>query len=133
MDTRARKYHQAAVAYLVYGLVYLAGALYVAEVGLSARTAGPGSGLVWFLIGGLFVAVFPVLIWKGYTWFTRLLAVLVLVRVLGLVRILFENSGGRVPLPGGADLPMSYGILTFLILTSAVGFMLARAGWGARG
>lgn len=133
MATRTQTYHQAAVAYLVYGLIYLAGAVYVAEAGLSARSPRPGSGLVWFLIGALFVVVFPVLIWKGYKWFTRILALLVLVRVIGLVRVLFENSGMRVPLPGGAEMPMGYGVLAFLLLTTATGLMLARAGWGRDG
>lgn len=114
------------MTYLVYGLVYLAGAVYIAEVGLSERAA---SGLVWFLIGALFVLVFPVLIWKGYKWFTRILAVLVLVRIIGLVRILFDDAGEVVPMPWGTGLPMAYGAAVFLLIAAVTCFMLARAGW----
>lgn len=124
MATRKQKYHQAAVTYLFYGLIYLSGAVYLAETDVVAR-----SGWVWFLVGAVFVLVLPPLIWKEFKWITRLLAVLVFVRVIGLVRIVLDDGGETVPLPGGGMLPMAYGAAVFLIVAAGTGVMLVRAGW----
>lgn len=124
MATRKQKYHQAAITYLLYGLIYLSGAVYLAETDMVAR-----SGWVWFLVGAIFVLVLPPLIWKAFKWVTRLLSILVFVRVVGLVRIILTDGGETVPLPGGGALPMTYGAAAFLIVAAGTGVMLARAGW----
>ncbi len=124
MASHAQKYHQAALVYLGYGLVYWGGGLYLIEAGVSGR-----SGSAWLVIGALFVLVFPPLIWRGFKWFTRILAALVALRVLGLVRVIFRDDGATVPLPWGGQIPMVYGAAVFLLVALATCFMLARAGW----
>jgi hypothetical protein len=129
---RQEKFRQAALSYLAYGCLYLAGALYLAGVGVGGRTARPGSGLVWFVLGGILVVLVPWLINKGYVWFTRLLVLLVLFRAVGLVRVMLRPAIPIVPLPGGVELPMSAGAFAFLLVTLGTAYMLARAGWDLR-
>ncbi|NIS49415.1 MAG: hypothetical protein GWN61_26570 [candidate division Zixibacteria bacterium] len=129
MPDRIRKYHQASLTYLVYGVIYLVGAIHLVKSGFSGRAMGSGNGLIYFIIGALIVVVFPLLIWKGFKWFTRILAVLVVTRMIGLVQVIFENSTSSVPLPWGAELPMLYGAIVFLAVTAFTCFMLVRAGW----
>ena len=118
------KYRQAAVAYALYGFVYLGGGLYLIEAGVSEQDSR-----LWVVIGVAFLLVFPPLIWRGYRWFTRLLALLVGVRVLGVGRVIVTDAGRMVPLPGGDEMPMVYGAAAFLVVALLTCGMLARAGW----
>lgn len=124
MATRKQKYRQAAITYLVYGLIYLGGAVYLAEIGAVAR-----SGWVWFLVGAIFLLVLPPLVWYEFKWVTRILAILVFVRVVGLVRVIVNDEGETVPLPWDGAVPMRYGAVAFLIVAVVAGAMLVRAGW----
>lgn len=124
MATQTQKYHHAALTYLVYGLLYLSGAVYLAQMNVVAR-----SGWMWFVIGMLFVLVLPPLIWKEFKWITRILAVLVFVRVAGLGRTILTSKGETVPLPWNGELALRTGATIFLLIAAVTGAMLARAGW----
>ncbi|MBI3988142.1 MAG: hypothetical protein HY347_00850 [candidate division NC10 bacterium] len=129
MATREEKYRQAALAYLIYGLIYLVGALYLAHVGVAERAVRGGSS-GWFLLGGLFVIAFPWLIFKGFKWFTRALVLLLLLRIGGLIKVIVGPEGGKpVPMPGGWEMPMALGAAIFLLVAAATCYMLARAAW----
>ncbi|MFQ5829650.1 MAG: hypothetical protein ACE5JD_10925 [Candidatus Methylomirabilia bacterium] len=54
MVSRDEKFRQAAWAYLGYGIVYWLGGIYLATRGLTM-----GRGIIWFILGALFVVVFP--------------------------------------------------------------------------
>ena len=122
--TRTQKYRQAALAYLVYGVVYWLGGYYMIEAGVSMR-----SGVLWLVIGAAFVLVFPVLIWKEFKWFTRILALFLGLRIVGLVRVIGTDEGASVPVPWGGSVPMRVGAGVFLLIAAAACFMLVRAGW----
>lgn len=124
MATRTRKYHQAAITYLIYGLIYLSGAVYLAGMDVVAR-----SGWVWFAVGSIFVLILPPLIWYKFKWVTRILALLVFVRVVGLARIILSGNRETVPLPGSGSIPMAWGAAAFLLVAVVTGAMLIRAGW----
>jgi hypothetical protein len=124
MDLRARKYNQAAIGYLVYGLIYLAGAIYLGRIG-----KGPDGTAWWYVIGAAMAFGFPYLIWKRFKWVTRVLAVLVLVRVIGLVRIAVQAGTEPVPLPWGGEIVTSHGAIVFMLITVTTCILLARAGW----
>jgi hypothetical protein len=124
MDLRARKYNQAAIGYFVYGLIYLAGAIYLARIG-----RGPGGTAWWYLIGAAMAFGFPYLIWRRFTWVTRILAVLVLVRVIGLVRIALRAGTEQVPLPWGGEVTTAQGAILFALIAVTTCILLARAGW----
>lgn len=124
-----KKYHQAGLTYLVYGLLYWSGGFYLIEHGVVQQ-----SGMAWFIIGGLFILVFPPLIWNGarskiLKWFTRILALFVLIRVIGLARVIVTDPGQAVPAPWGGEIPIVYGAVVFLLIAAATCWMLARAGW----
>ena len=124
MDLGARKYNQAAIGYLVYGVIYLAGAIYLAHIG-----KGPDGTVWWYLLGAAMAFGFPYLIWKRFKWVTRILAVLVLVRVIGLVRIAFRAGTEPVPLPWGGEITTAQGALLFMLVAATTCILLARAGW----
>jgi hypothetical protein len=124
MDLQARKYNQAAVGYLVYGLIYLAGAIYLGRIG-----RGPDGSALWYLVGATIAFGFPYLIWKRFKWMTRVLAVLVLVRVIGLARIAVRAESDPVPLPWGSEIATWHGAGIFMVIALLACILLARAGW----
>jgi hypothetical protein len=119
-----RKYNQAAIGYLVYGLIYLAGAVYLGRLG-----RGPGGTVWWYLVGAAMAVGFPWLIWKRFMWVTRTLAVLVLARVIGLARVAVRADAEPVPLPWGGEIATPLGAIVFLLIAATTGMLLARAGW----
>jgi len=123
------KFRQAALSYLIYGCLYLAGAAYIAASGVSGRAMTGRSAFLWFGIGAILVILFPWLISKGYVWFTRILVLLVLFRAVGVVRVIVRPTIAAVPLIGGIELPMRAGAFFFLLVTLGAGYMLARAAW----
>lgn len=121
---QARKYDHAAIGYLVYGLIYLAGAIHLGRIG-----KGPDANAWWYVIGAVMAFGFPYLIWKRFKWVTRVLAVLVLVRVIGLVRIAARAESDPVPLPWGGEIATSHGAIVFMLIAVVTCILLARAGW----
>jgi hypothetical protein len=124
MELRVQKYKQAAIGYLVYGTIYLTGAVYLGRIGI-----GPDGTVWWYLVGAAMTFVFPYLIWKRLKWVTRILAVLVLVRVIGLVRIAVRAGTEPVPLPWGGEIATSHGAIVFMLIAALTCILLARAGW----
>ena len=124
MDLSARKYNQAAIGYLIYGVIYLTGAIYLGRMG-----KGPGGTVWWYVIGAAMAIGFPCLIWKRFKWVTRILAVLVLVRVIGLVRIAVRADTEPVPLPWRGEIATSHGAIVFMLIAVTTCMLLARAGW----
>ena len=123
---QARRFNHAAIAYLVYGLIYLGGAMYLGRIG-----KGPDGTVWWYLIGAAMAVGFPYLIWRRFTWVTRVLAILLLVRVVGLGRIV-ARSGDSVALPWGGEIEMAHGAIAFLLIALVTSILLARAGWQRR-
>ena len=129
MATSHQKYQQAAITYFIYGIIYLIGAIYIAQAGLTEKTAGPYGGFFYFALGGLFVIVIPVLIWKGFKWFTRILALFMIYRIYGLITVILKDDGKLVPLPGGMEISFQTGGIIFVIAAAVTCLMLIRAGW----
>jgi len=133
MASREKQYHQAALTYLLYGLLYWGGGFYLIAQGVSQQ-----SGIGWFVVGALFILLFPPLIWHGarrkaLQWFTRVLSLFVLIRVLGLARIILNDDGQTVPLPWDGSVSLRLGAALFLVIAAVTCFMLARAGWNLGG
>jgi hypothetical protein len=124
MDLKARKYNQAAIGYLVYGVIYLTGAIYLGRIG-----KGPDGTVWWYLIGAAMAFGFPWLICKQFKWVTRILAVLVLIRVIGLVRVAVRPGTEAVPVPWGGEIAMWHGAIVFMLIAATTCILLARAGW----
>lgn len=132
MASPEETFRQAAWAYFGYGVVYWLGGLY-----LALRGVGPPGGVLWFVLGAVFVVLFPWLIarggrGRGYLWFCRLLTLAVAFRAFGVGRVMVSPTFPTVPLPGGLAVPMSVGAGVFFLITLATAAFLARAAWAPR-
>ena len=131
------RYRQAAWAYVAYGIVYWLGGLALAQSGLGPRGMERGGG-AWFVVGALFVIVFPWLLLRERAWFdrwvlsrrdfARILTLLVAVRAIEVARIARAPRAEVVPVLGLA-VPMALGAWAFCALTVLTAVMLARAAW----
>jgi len=128
MEQSTRRYRAAAAAYFVYGLLYLAGAIYLGQVGASPRALRADS-IWWYLLGGAMVVVLPLLIWKQFKWVTRGLALLVFLRVMGLARLFLSPGWDMVPLPWEGQISEAYGAGVFLVVSLGTCWLLVHAGW----
>jgi hypothetical protein len=137
MAARDPRYRQAAWTYVIYGVVYWLGGLALAQSGLGPRGLERG-GAAWFVVGALFVLIFPWLLMAERGWFARwvlsrrdfarILTLLVAVRAVELARIARTPRAETVPVLGLA-LPMRAGAWAFCLLTIVTAAMLARAAW----
>jgi hypothetical protein len=137
MAIREARYRQAAWTYVVYGVVYWLGGLALARSGLGPRGMERG-GTAWFVVGALFVIVFPWLLVRERGWFhrwilsrrdfARILTLLVAIRALEVARIAWVPRTETVSVLGLA-VPMRAGAWVFCLLTIVTAVMLARAAW----
>ena len=128
MTSRELKFHHAAWAYAIYGVSYLGGAVYLAAMGVTPRALA-SRDWVWFGLGGIILILFPWVLWRGYTWFARVLVLLMAYRAFEVLKIALAPGLKEVPLPGGGSIPMAYGALAFFLLTVGAAAMVARAAW----
>jgi hypothetical protein len=134
---REDRYRQAAWTYVGYGLVYWLGGVLLATAGLGPRGMERG-GTAWFIVGALFVIVFPWLLLRERRWFdcwilsrrdfARVLALLVGVRAIEVARIAWAPRAETVSVLG-LDVSVRAGAWAFGLLTVVTAVMLARAAW----
>ena len=116
---RARKFRQAAIAYLHYGVLYLFGAYALLQRGLFPEARGPE--WMWFGAGTLIgVVVVWGLWWWQNPWFARLVWLLVALRLPTLIEGAFLGSG--------LDIAPGLYLAAFLVVLANLVF-LARAAW----
>jgi len=137
MATREARYRQAAWTYVVYGVIYWLGGLVLASGGLGPRGMERG-GAAWFVVGALFVVIFPWLLVRERGWFdrwvlsrrdfARVLTLLVALRAIEVGRIAWMPRAETVAVLG-LDVSMRAGALAFCFLTIVTAVMLARAAW----
>ncbi len=127
MSRGQEKYRQAALAYLAYGVLYMAGALYLVAAGASPRAMGRGAW-IWYAAGALILVLFPWLLWRGHKWFARLLVLFMAFRAYGVLRVAL-TGGEMIPLPGGGGVPTATGAWVFFLVTVAAAAIVARAAW----
>ncbi|HWC05680.1 MAG TPA: hypothetical protein VG799_00370 [Gemmatimonadota bacterium] len=116
---RARKFRQAAIVYLHYGLLYLFGAYVLVERDLFPDARGPE--WMWFGTG---IAIGAVVVWGLWwwqsPWFARAVWLLVALRLPTLIEGAF--LGGAIDLAPGLYLMAGLVVLANLVF-------LARAAW----
>jgi hypothetical protein len=112
-DPRTKKYHQAAVFYFGYGILYLAR---ITALGIRSgwEMHGYPRILAWILLPvGLAITLgFPFIIWRQVRWFTVALAIVVFIRSAYMF----------------AQPNTSFFIGPFLV-SIVTAWMLARAAW----
>jgi hypothetical protein len=126
----------AAGAYLAYGVVYwLGGAwLWLHDVG-----RGSPASLVWIAVGASFVVVVPLVLIRRRAWFerwilsrrdfARVLALLLVLRVLAVLRIVLRSETAVVAAPWGGLVSYRAGGTVFLLVTLIALVLVARAAW----
>jgi hypothetical protein len=132
-----KRFRQAAWTYAGYGVVYWLGGLVLMQSGLGPRGMSRG-GAAWFVVGALLVVVIPWLLLRERAWFdrfvlsrrdfTRIVALLVVLRAIEIGRIALRPRTETVPVAGVA-VPLAVGAWAFLALTVATALMLIRAAW----
>jgi hypothetical protein len=138
MTSRADKFRQAAVTYVGMGIVVIALTL---VAGTSPQRGTPP--LVGLLIGGIFVAIFGVVIysyaWVTQEWARRIIAILtgifVVTNALRMLQYLINFVGYRLELnfkaltiavhPSEFSFPIIF--LICALLMACITYMLARA------
>jgi hypothetical protein len=132
------RFRLAARGYLAYGVVYWLGGLALAASGRGPRGMERG-GVAWFVVGALFVVVFPWLLARERRWFARwLLSRRDFARILTALVALRAWEVGRLARAGGADIalvgasvPFVLGAWAFCAVTVATAMVLARAAWAS--
>ena len=137
----ADAYRAAARAYVVYGVVYLVGGLYLIQHGIGVMGA-PTSGATtrtlirWGLVGLIPLIVVPWLLGRRWSWlggvisrrtFAWLLALLLALRAFKVGTVALRG-GASVAAPWGGEVTFQAGAIVFLIVTLiALGFVVRAA------
>ncbi len=118
----SRAYRRAALAYGVYGCVYLGGAVAALTPDRKTTFFGVVPWWVFYVVGALLLLALPVLIWRELMWLTRILAL----GPAGKALTLLWQQGRQVADTGEADLFR----LFFAVLAVTTACLLALAGFG---
>ena len=116
-------YRRAAIAYWVYGLVYMAGAVVL----LTPERQGDRMGIpyqVWYLVGVAVWFGLPPLIWRGARRLSQVLCVLVGVKAMWLV----TKQGLAL---GQGESPLVYNWF-FAVVAMGTSVLLYRAAFSRR-
>jgi hypothetical protein len=134
------RFRRAAWAYFGYGVVYWLGGAWLAWHGIGVRTgASPLSPAAWLLVGLVFVALIPFLLYRRRQrferWvlsrrdFARILFAFMVVRAVGVANVAVGPDGGSVPAPWGAPISLRSGAVAFFCVTVAASVFVAWAAW----
>lgn len=136
MSAADARFGVAARAYLVYGIVYwLGGAwLWLHDVG-----RGPLASVAWIGLGAALVVVVPYLLRRPRPWFerwilsrrdfARILAVLMVFRVLAVLGIVLRGETAVVAAPWGGVVSYRVGGVVFVLVTLTALALIVRAAW----
>jgi hypothetical protein len=130
----------AARAYLVYGVVYWLGGVYLATQGVGVRGGRVmQAGVVWILLGLVLVLLIPYLLARPRAWFerwilsrrdfARVLAAFMAVRAWHVAQVALRPETTSVPAPWGGEITFRLGAIVFMIVTVAALVLIARAAW----
>jgi hypothetical protein len=122
MPAMADPYRRAAVAYVVYGLVYLVGAILQLTPDRQRDFFGFVPWWAFYVAGAAVILTLPVLVWRRYKWFTRILSIFPAIKALSLF-----IKQGRLMGAGEPTVPYNW---FFAVVALAAGALLFRAGWG---
>jgi len=141
------RFRAAARAYVVYGLVYLVGGLYLISQGIGVMGAATGAAttrtmLRWGLIGLIPLVAVPWLLAHRWSWlggwlsrrtFAWVLAVLLAVRAVKVAEAAWRSTTA-VAAPWGGEITFRVGATVFLVVTlTALGFVVRAALSGGTG
>lgn len=134
------RFELAARAYLIYGVIYWIGGVYLAMQGVGVRGGRVmQAGLVWIVLGLVFVVAIPYLLAGRRAWFerwilsrrdfARILAAFMAVRAWHVLRVALRPETASVPAPWGGEMTFRAGATVFLVVTVAALLVIGRAAW----
>src|SRR5207247_8549460 len=110
------RFRDAALAYLVYGIVYWIGGVYLALHGIGVRGAIATAGVSWIPLGLVFVIAIPYLLRRPRQWFercvlgrrdfARILTLLMALRALHVLRDVLSTTAASVPAPWSVEITL---------------------------
>jgi hypothetical protein len=137
MNPRDR-FRAAAGAYLLYGVVYWIGGVYLALHGVGVR-GSPAAGLGWIALGGVLVLLVPYLLGRPRPWFerwilsrrdfARILVVLMAFRAWKVGQVALRPETAAVAAPWNGMITFRLGAIVFFAVTVFALVMVARAAW----
>ena len=130
----------AAHAYRIYGVIYWIGGFYLAVHGVGIRGGRMmQSGLVWIVLGFVFLVVIPYLLAQRRAWFerwilsrrdfARILASFMAWRAWHVLKVAVRAETASVPAPWGGELTFRVGAIVFLVVTAGALVLVGRAAW----
>ena len=133
-------FRRAAHAYRIYGVIYWIGGFYLAMHGVGIRGGRMmPSGLVWIVLGFVFLVVIPYLLAQRRAWFerwilsrrdfARILTAFMALRAGHVLRVALRPETASVPTPWGGEMTFRAGAIVFLIVTVAALVLVGRAAW----
>jgi len=134
------RFRTAALAYLVYGSVYLLGGLWLLSQGVGVMGGQrPASLLFWGLAGLVPLTLIPYLLFRPRAWFerwvlcrrdfARLLALFLAFRTYKVGQVALRGESAEVAAPWGGVVTFQAGAAVFLVVTLAATALVAVAAW----
>ena len=135
------RFQLAARAYLIYGVIYWIGGVYLSWHGVGVRGGRMmQAGIVWIVLGLALVIAIPYLLWRPRAWFerwvlsrrdfARILSLLMAVRAWEVLRVALRAETATVSAPWGGMVTFRLGAAVFFVVTIAALACVARAAWG---
>jgi len=130
------RFELAARAYLIYGVIYWIGGVYLATQGVGVRgerVMQPGT--VWIVLGLAFVVAIPGRRAWFERWilsrrdFARILTAFMTVRAWHVLRVALRPETASVSTPWGGEMTFRAGGIVFLVVTVAALVLVGRAAW----
>ena len=139
----ADPFRLAAIAYLVYGIVYWIGGVYLAAHGVGVRGSTMSAGLSWIILGALLVMLVPYLLARPRVWFerwiltrrdfARILVLLMAVRATKVGQVALRPDTATVEAPWEGTITFRLGATIFFVVTVVSLALIARAAWRSTG
>jgi hypothetical protein len=134
-------FHDAARAYLAYGIVYWVGGVWLVLHGVGVRGGRMAqAGAAWIVLGLVLVVLIPYILRAPRAWFerwvlarrdfARIVVVLMAVRAWEVLRIALRADTAAVAAPWGGEISFRAGAAAFFVVTVAALAVVARAAWG---
>jgi hypothetical protein len=133
------RFRDAARAYLVYGIVYWVGGVWLAFQGVGVRGELAGRGMMWIVLGLVFVVGIPYLLRRPRPWFerwilgrrdfARILTLFMVVRAWAVLRVVLRPETATVAAPWGGEITFRAGAAVFFIVTIVAALFIAVAAW----
>jgi hypothetical protein len=134
------RFHLAARAYLIYGVIYWLGGVYLATQGVGVRGGRVmQAGVVWIILGLVFVVAIPYLLAGRRAWFerwvlsrrdfARVLTAFMVFRAWHVLRVALRPETASVAVPWGGEVTFRAGAIVFAIVTVVALLLIGRAAW----